>query len=97
MVLYNVSCGGQKPILVTCSELSQLPTLLYPLLWLDESAEINDKGLNTFKDMFFSVKEEITMATYLLLFLGGLILVLTLVYVAVKYRKYKKLEVLALL
>ena len=30
-------------------ELNQLPDMLFPLLWLEESAQINDKGMATFK------------------------------------------------
>ncbi|KAF6024459.1 SCARB2 [Bugula neritina] len=72
------------------SQLSEIRTMLYPLLWLEESAMINDKGMETFKQMFFNIQQWITFFSYLLICVGGGIDALTLLYVLVKYLKHRK-------
>jgi len=64
--------------------------MLYPLLWLEESAMINDKGMETFKQMFFNIQQWITFFSYLLICVGGGVDALTLLYVLVKYLKHRK-------
>ncbi|XP_067945484.1 lysosome membrane protein 2-like isoform X2 [Watersipora subatra] len=70
-------------------EMSKMRTMLYPLLWLDESATINDKGLSTFKDMFFNIQQLMYTISYILIAVSAAIILLTLLFMLIKYLGYR--------
>jgi len=71
-------------------ELNQIPDMLFPLLWLEESAQINDKGMKTFKDEFFNIQKTVTMVSFLLIAIGAVVDLFTIIYIITKWRQSRK-------
>jgi len=64
--------------------------MLFPLLWLEESAQINDKGMKTFKDEFFNIQKTVTMVSFLLIAIGAVVDLFTIIYIITKWRQSRK-------
>ena len=52
---------------------------LYPVIWLDQAAQINDAGMSKFKNSFWYIQISIHIAAYCLIAIGALLIIVSFV------------------
>ncbi|XP_067945487.1 lysosome membrane protein 2-like isoform X1 [Watersipora subatra] len=69
-----------------------IPELLFPVIWLDQAAAINEAGIYQFKHQFLYIKEGVFIAAYCLIALGAVLLLVSVIILALRLGKAQRLR-----
>ncbi|KAF6024458.1 SCARB2 [Bugula neritina] len=73
-------------------ETKNLSTLLFPVIWLDQSANINEKGIKQFKQELFYLQISIPIVAYCLIAIGSLFFLLGVIILIVRKQRSRRLR-----